>query len=217
MAIHVFPGSRSVEFRVPMKCPWIEIESFLALRKDWIIESLEQFENEPPEPRVTYDAGTLHSFLGEQYLLVLKQGQGKAVITDSQLNVRCRDPNDSKMVRLQLEKFYKKESLPIFEARLDICMRLFPVAVEPSGLRVRKMKARWGSCSRSGELCLNTLLVQKPARAIDFVIMHELCHLRHFAHNRDFYALMDRSLPDWREAEKLLSTKPVNPFQLGLF
>ena len=217
LAIHVFPGDRPVEFRVPMKCPWREIESFLVSRTSWIFESMQELAKEPPQPAVTYESGELHFFLGKAHALNLQQGRGKVERLNGQLNVRCLDPSDGSMVRAQLEKFYKKESLPVFESRLDLCIKRFPLAVEPVGLRVRKMKARWGSCTRAGELCLNTLLVQNPAWVIDFVITHELCHLRHFSHNKAFYGLLDRAMPDWREAEKALGRNLSSPYQFQLF
>ena len=66
------------------------------------------------------------------------------------------------------------------------------------------MKARWGSCSSAGEICLNLLLMKAGLQQIDFVIAHELCHLTHFAHNASFYALLDEVMPDWKEREVLL-------------
>ncbi len=217
LAIHVFPGDKPVEFRVPMKCPWREIDGFLASRTSWIFESMQELAKEPPPPTVTYTSGELHFFLGEAHALQLQQGRGTVERVNARLKVRCQDPRDQSMVRAQLEKFYKKESLPVFESRLDLCVKRFPVAVEPAGLRVRKMKARWGSCTKSGELCLNTLLVQNSVRVIDFVIMHELCHLRHFSHNRAFYELLDRAMADWRESEEALGKNLAHPCQFQLF
>jgi predicted metal-dependent hydrolase len=66
------------------------------------------------------------------------------------------------------------------------------------------MKSRWGSCSSEGEVCFNLLLMQAGLPQIDFVIAHELCHIRHFAHNASFYALLEEVMPDWKEREILL-------------
>lgn len=63
--------------------------------------------------------------------------------------------------------------------------------------RHRFMRSQWGSCSRSGRISLNTHLIKTPPRLIEYVILHELCHLRHYDHSRRFYGLMSRHMPDW--------------------
>ena len=73
---------------------------------------------------------------------------------------------------------------------------------EPPTIQVRRMKTRWGSCSKKGQILLNTDLVQAPIACIDYVIVHELCHLIVPNHSPRFYSLLDQSMPDWR-ARKL--------------
>ena len=217
LAIHVFPGNRPIELRAPLKCPWYEIETFLTSRQDWIIRSLDELAEEPNEPEVLYRPGELHFYLGETYPLALSKGRAKVALVDGKLLVSCAAPGDPAVVRKQIEKFYRQNSLAVFTKRMDVCLRRFPLEVTPSGLRVRKMRSRWGSCSANGWLCFNTLLVQKPVSVIDFVITHELCHLVHFGHNRPFYKLMDEAMPDWRNVEKQLLRTAVEPCQLELF
>jgi predicted metal-dependent hydrolase len=77
-------------------------------------------------------------------------------------------------------------------------------ALPPSDIALRKMKSRWGSCSRKGKITLNTQLVRYPMACIDAVVVHELCHLLEFNHSRRFYDLMDRAYPQWRAVDKLL-------------
>ena len=60
------------------------------------------------------------------------------------------------------------------------------------------MRSQWGSCSLSGRISLNTHLVKTPPRLAEYVVLHELCHLRHHDHSPRFYALMERYMPDWR-------------------
>ena len=73
-------------------------------------------------------------------------------------------------------------------------------------LRVRKMRSRWGSCSRSAVITLNLELIRMPLPCIDYVITHELCHLVEFNHGPRFYALQARFIPDWKERKRLLET-----------
>jgi len=66
------------------------------------------------------------------------------------------------------------------------------------------MKKRWGSCSKQKGIILNTELVKAPSHTIDYVVMHELCHLKHYNHGKAFYRLLNSVMPDWRERKKRL-------------
>jgi hypothetical protein len=74
-------------------------------------------------------------------------------------------------------------------------------------IRLRKMKRTWGSCSAQGNITLNTRLMKVPPRCIDYVIAHELCHLREMNHGKAFYALQDQLYPNWRVARSHLRDK----------
>ncbi|MEX2327591.1 MAG: SprT family zinc-dependent metalloprotease [Pseudomonadales bacterium] len=216
MAIHVY-HDKPVELRAPLKCPWSEIESFLASRRQWIGESLNSLAAiEHPAPPAYVD-NEIHHFLGRPLNLRCVTGQTRNVsINGDVIAVRCSQPDNPDKIRSVLEAFYRSEALRLMPARVENCLARFREYLPVTAVTVRKMKARWGSCSRTGEICLNTLLMQKPLAAIDFVVTHELCHLKHFAHNKAFYRLMDRTMPDWREREKLLGTDEVT-LQLDLF
>jgi len=216
MAIHVFPD-RPVELRVPLKCPWSAIDAFLAERSQWIADAIDTLTGDTlPEP-LQYVHGEIHDYLGKSLRLSVSEGRTRHVsAADDVLAVRCRSPDDPEDVRRALEAFYSTEARRMFPDRLTICLSRFHKAPGAHTLTIRKMRAKWGSCSSEGEICLNSLLMQKPMEAIDFVVTHELCHLRHFAHNKSFYRLMDQTMPDWREREKLLTRRDAR-LQLDLF
>ena len=71
------------------------------------------------------------------------------------------------------------------------------------------MKSRWGSCSAAGRITLNLRLIQIPKHLIDYVILHEFCHLQVNNHSPAFFALLDRVLPDWRERRQALNTMDI--------
>jgi len=92
-----------------------------------------------------------------------------------------------------------------FAERLGVVCAAAPWARRSSPpLRVRRMKASWGTCSVDGVITLNPLLMRAPAHCIDYVIAHEVCHLREHNHSPRFYALQDRLFPDWRKAKRQL-------------
>lgn len=220
MAIHVFPD-RPVELRAPLKCAWRDIDHFLESRLDWIAKSRDELERSPTPPRVQYIEGEHHLFLGKPYTLVLVRGRPKRVeLLNDTIVVRCNSPRQPDKVKAALEDWYRSEAASLFPQRVTQCLSRFDKdfrAMAAPGLTIRKMKARWGSCSSSREICLNTLLIQRPIEAIDYVITHELCHLKHFAHNKSFYRLMARVMPDWRARAQLLEApadpaSPANPW-----
>lgn len=89
--------------------------------------------------------------------------------------------------------------------RLAACWSVFAGDVEAvPPLRIRAMRSRWGSLSPEGRVCLNAWLVRAPVECIDYVVFHELCHLRVRGHSRDFYAEVARYVPDWRECRRRL-------------
>jgi predicted metal-dependent hydrolase len=67
------------------------------------------------------------------------------------------------------------------------------------------MKTRWGSCGHSGRILLNPRLVQTPLSCIDYVILHELCHLKEHNHSKEYYQLLDQVLPTWRDRRQKLN------------
>ena len=71
-------------------------------------------------------------------------------------------------------------------------------------LRVRRMQASWGTCSVDGLITLNPLLLRAPSRCIDYVIVHEVCHLREHNHSARFYALQEQLFPAWRQTKQHL-------------
>lgn len=80
------------------------------------------------------------------------------------------------------------------------------MGVRSSGFTIREMKTRWGSCTVStGKIRLNLRLAAKPRECLEYVLVHELCHLLEPSHNQRFHALMDQFLPDWRERKKRLN------------
>ncbi len=204
LAIHVLSACR-VEMRVPLKCPWQEIDQFLESRHGWIENASESLASAPVVPELRYHDGAKHPYLGESIPLMLVRG--RPMLTEfiqGRLVVRCSDPSDEAKVAAQIDQWYRRQAHLLFPELIEACRTRFPMALSYRGLVVRKMKSRWGSCSKQGEICLNSLLIRSPLQAIEFVIAHELCHLQHFSHNVAFYRLLTAIMPDWREREGLL-------------
>ena len=92
-----------------------------------------------------------------------------------------------------------KEYLPM---RVDYWSDI--MGLTPTGLKITSSRTRFGSCSGKNSICFSWRLMQYPPEAIDYVVVHELAHIRHHDHSPAFYALIERYMPDWRERMKLL-------------
>ena len=94
-----------------------------------------------------------------------------------------------------------KEYLP---ERVDYYSRL--MNVKPTGIKITSAKKRFGSCSGINSICFSYYLMLYPKEAVDYVVVHELAHIRHHNHSKDFYSFVSEFMPDYKEREKLLKT-----------
>ena len=109
------------------------------------------------------------------------------------------------LVRRLVRAWQTTEAKAIFAERLDTLVARIDWLVEVPPWRARFMKSQWGSCNASGKLALNTHLVKLPEKLVDYVLVHELCHLKQMNHGKRFQGLMDAHQPDWRERQSELN------------
>lgn len=205
LAIHVHRDA-SLEVRAPITCPLATVLEFVHRRRGWISRQLERVAAYTPAPALRYTHGEHHRYLGEWLVLALRQGspqQGQ--LADGRLQLTLREPTDPAQVKRLLERWYRARAHEIFTARLAHWSD-HPVyrGLQQPPLRLRRMRRRWGSCSARGVITLNTCLVERRLELIDYVVVHELCHLRVFNHSARFYALLEAILPDWRQRRRAL-------------
>lgn len=210
LGVYIYPDHR-VQFRVPMRARRSDIAQYIEQCSAWVFEQLERMPKAEPVPALTYQAGELHAYLGQSYALSIEQGKPQQIRLENQL-IRIRSINADKPEQTEklLKQWYRQQAEQIFTKRLEACWPLMARwnLREPS-LRLRWMKSRWGSCSRSGEITLNVELVKYGEQLIDYVLLHELCHLREFNHSARFYAMMDEVLPDWKVRKQALDSRQL--------
>jgi predicted metal-dependent hydrolase len=114
------------------------------------------------------------------------------------------DKTDNKeAIKRLLYKGYKTEASKIFPEILGIVLKTHENQMfNPTGLVIRSMKSRWGSCSKKGIITLSTELIKLPDIYIKYVIIHELCHLKHHNHGKEYYKLLSELFPDWKKVRK---------------
>jgi predicted metal-dependent hydrolase len=197
----------SVHVAAPEGTPLSEVRARVQRRGPWILRQIDRFQQFRPAPTPRqYLNGETHRYLGRQYRLRIVAGDEPRVhLVGRYFEVVVNHPKDVAEVRRLVEAWYLAHARAIFEKRLQVCLaglRGFADLNPP--LLVRRLKTRWGSCSRAGRVLLNTELVQAPTECIDYVIVHELCHLKIPDHSPAFFRLLTRSMPDWKERKEKL-------------
>lgn len=212
LTIHVHPDRR-VEVLAPAGKPEAAVLERVRRRAPWILRQLEFFTRTASNGRAKdYIAGETHYYLGRQYRLkVIRSPHDEAArLQRGYIVVATPDPADRERVAGLVEQWYLDHAKTTFERRLRAaCERFRGGDRQPPPVLVRRMKTRWGSCTRAGKLVLNTDLVKTPPGCIDYVLIHELCHRKHPNHSPAFYRLLRRNLPDWAHWKDRLEAFPV--------
>lgn len=198
----------SVLVRAPLRAAFAEVCRFLRERWDWLQHHRQRFLNEPPPATRRFLDGEPILHLGEEVILRVRPAtRTRALYRDGELHLAVPPsaPGDNSVVRAAVEAWQRKEAQALFPERLAACHgAMRDLALPLPQLRVRKMRSRWGSCSRGAVITLNLELIRMPLACIDYVITHELCHLVEFNHSPRFYALQARFIPDWKERKQRL-------------
>lgn len=207
LTISVHPDQR-VTVKVPLGRTLDEVLQRLEKHAAWILKQRHHFEQFRPLPQPRqYVAGETHLYLGRQYRLkVLKDQEDSVKLIGRYLWVRTMRPDYKTGVKALLEEWYRSHSKLILESRLAICFEAASRAgIQKPSVKYRKMRRRWGSCNSKSAVILNTELVKAPLHCIDYVITHELCHLKHKNHGPGFHRLLSRLMPDWEMRKERLS------------
>lgn len=202
LAIEVFPDS-SVIIKAPIGTSLEEIRNRVFKRARWIIRQQQYFQQfDPRTPQRMYIGGETHLYLGRQFRLKISEGMGDTVkLTRGFFLVEARGgAGDSEKVRSLLDRWYAEKAAITFQDGFERCWPYFEkLGLSRPRIQVRQMKKRWGSLSRGGMLTLNTDLIRAPRECIEYVITHELCHLKHHDHSSEFYRLLEKVMPDWEK------------------
>lgn len=207
LAIRVHPDL-TVEVLAPHDVPLEIIRERVAKRGAWIRNAWREFELYlPKQPERRYISGETHRYLGRQYRLRVELGDEDSVkCLRGYLRVTSRtDPSPLKVQKL-LNAWYRRHAHRVFHQRLcECCRRAALEGIEEPPLIIRRMRTRWGSCSGKGRIYLNLELVKASKECIDYVITHELCHLKVPSHGPNFWRLLAKMMPDYEERKKKLN------------
>lgn len=190
---------RSIEVNAPIGSDLVKIEKKIHKRAAWILKQQDHFLSfEPRNTKRRFVSGESHLYLGRQYqLLIVKSEEEKVKHTGRNIEVRTRDASN---VEKLLETWYlEKSKIWFHKITLPLIEHFKKHQVAPSKMEIRKMQNRWGSCSTKGRILLNPELIKAPRACIEYVVIHELCHLVHRGHTQAFFDLQQKEFPEWRK------------------
>jgi predicted metal-dependent hydrolase len=221
----------SVVARAPRRAREADVLAWVSGHADWILRrqrtAAERALATPPRRFVD---GETHLYLGREYRLTIVGGSGggaaggggmrgadsgvrdaaeRVRLGNGELLVAVNGNASPERVASLLDTWYTRQARRRLPERVDACWAAFPSAGRPKPVvRVKRMRSRWGSMSPKGAMSLRADLIRAPVECIDYVIVHELCHLVHPHHGREFWALVETLVPDWKQRRRRLELLP---------
>jgi predicted metal-dependent hydrolase len=205
LEIRVYPDGR-VEVRVPMRTSKREVDAFVASRQAWLDRTLQKarLQQAAVKPPWQCRDGACLFFFGKPLELRLVAGKDRVWRQGNALWVRTSNGGEAAS-QVLLENWLSDQAKACFARLMDTWFPFFAARGHTRPvLRVRKMKTRWGSLSSRGNINLNLALIQYSPECIEYVVVHELCHLVHMNHGKRFKALQTKLLPDWTQRKEKL-------------
>lgn len=210
LEISVFPN-KEVLVKAPENSELEKIFKLVEKRARWIVKQRNYFDNIIKNSTTKeYVSGESFKYLGKQYRLkvyqIEKSEKECVKLIGGYIRVFTKEKVNTKKVKKLVDFWYRNHALKKFEQRLKICFETVQkYGIEFPEFELRKMKTRWGSCLPDGKIILNPKLIEAPTYCIDYVIFHELCHILYPNHNKEFYGLLDKILPKWKNYKNRLA------------
>jgi predicted metal-dependent hydrolase len=206
IGISVLPDS-TVIVRVPYLTSFKTITSIVTDKYGWVIKHRDNYRKlDNSSLNRSYTTGELHLFRGNRSILQIEKSVMPYVrFNDNTIELGTLKTDDSDVIKRLLYKGYKDEALILLPELLQKVVREHQNQMfKPAGLIIRTMKRRWGSCSNKGVITLSTELIKLSDLYIEYVIAHELCHLKHHNHGAHYYKLLSEVFPEWKTVRREL-------------
>ncbi len=211
IAVTVHPDLE-VTLKAPEKATQAKINDFLRRKTRWVLKQQRYFEEFKKATHKNYVSGETFRYLGRNYKLLVSQTESEERVSlqFGSINVFSHFPKNRLYTKKLLDGWYEQNAAIKFEEQLRQCLKTYEIENAPS-LKVRQMKSRWGSYSKTTHcISLNKRLIQASRKQIDYVITHELCHMEHMNHSPYFYALLSKRLPHWKQLKSALESELIN-------
>lgn len=208
--LSVYPPHGAVRISAPKWMSLDTIRLFAISRLAWIRQQQKKLREQERETPRDYVERESHYVWGKRYLLELREVDTapSVEITHSRMILRVRPGTNEEKREAIVDDWYREQVKQAVPPLLAKWQQL--IGVETSRFFVQRMKTKWGSCNHyTRAIRLNTELAKKPPECLEYIVVHELIHLREPTHNARFVALMDRYMPKWQMHRDMLNRLPV--------
>jgi predicted metal-dependent hydrolase len=184
-----------LQVRVPEHLEDQRVAEILKQKRPWIRSKVAELQRVPPHRTKELVSGETFPYLGRNYRLKVQEGHQVGVCLSGgylRATIRPTEHNETQELRIQqyLQNWYRSRALERLQDKTHRYAK--QIGVSPAGISVRNFKSRWGSCDRKGEVVFNWNIIKAPHVIADYVVIHELCHLIHPNHSKDFWQLVRR-------------------------
>jgi len=210
MHLYVKPPDGAVSVSAPMRMSAVAIERFVLTKIDWVKKQREKFASQPRQAPRQYVSGETLCLWGKQYFLRVDYGSRYSMVLSGDTAMLTVRPNSATAQREKFVREWYRERLK------EEIARALPKWETVTGLKcdswhTKRMTSKWGTCNISKrKIWLNLELAKKPMECLEYIILHELAHLRVRNHNAAFAAQMDKYMPFWREVKKRLNEQALD-------
>ena len=202
-ALHII--GRDLQVRVPDHVGDERVAAFLKRKRPWIRSKVAEIQLLPPHRSKELVSGESFPYLGRNYRLKVQEGHQVGVCLSGgylRATIRPAEQGEHQALRIQqyLQNWYRSTALERLQDKTNRYAQ--QIGVSPASVSVRNFKSRWGSCDKNGEVVFNWNIIKAPHSIVDYVVIHELCHLIHPNHSKDFWQLVgrhDASYPEHRQ------------------
>ena len=203
--LRISASDLEVNISAPNRMSDRKINEFIALKLNWIKKSLKSLSKAKILPKNRFINGETHQLFGEKRILEFIEYEKKPFIEEKDDKLLIYFKKCSKIAKREkiLDEFYRKKLKEIIPDMIKTWEEKMDLKINNFG--IKKMKTRWGTCNtRDKRIWINLELAKKPIGCLESIVVHEMVHLFERRHNKRFYQLMDKFMPNWREFDKSL-------------
>ena len=204
--LRIYPEG-DVIITAPHETSQAQIHETIKQKIKWIWDGLKEYQAQKShiQPK-QYISGEMQFYLGRRYVLkVIQTNEDKSQVKMTRGQIRVLLSANSKYTKQAIKDlvntWYRQHAERVFKERLTLLYKQFSWVDDRPDFRIINMKKQWGSCSAKGTIIINPHLIKAPKECIDYVLIHELCHIKEYNHSPKFWRLVSSIMPHWKEVK----------------
>ena len=210
--LYVKPPYGEVSVSVPLATTDENIRIFVEENIGWVVKKRQEVAEQPRLPKRKWVSGETVFVWGERYFLTVNRSLGRQYtvrLSGNRMELDVPPLSTSRSREAFMAEWYRNQLYPVAEEITHKWSKITGFNAEE--VIIQKMTRCWGTCSiANARIRLNLLLARQPKEALEYIVLHELCHLRYKNHNKAFVALLDKYMPNWRDVKKRLREAPLD-------